>query len=163
MGELFASAFLGAILGGIVSVAITIWVERLRSSRVKLALADPLTFLPRGPLQSNWRSLQVNVSNQTPHPLVNWWMVRAPAQQCRAEISFLRLDGTPFIAQPMIGRWAAGAPEPRTIHVTTPNGTVPVLTNPQELKTTVDIFQATSSHLRGDKGRSRARRIRLAQ
>lgn len=57
----------------------------------------------------------------------------------QAEISFRRIDGTLFFGRPMTGRWA-DSPEPRLAHVQTPTGTVPALTNPEELKATVDIY-----------------------
>src|SRR5438105_532818 len=63
---------------------------------------------------------------------------------CR--IAFLRTDGTP-IGKPMTGRWA-DTPEPRVAYVVGPNGAnVPVLTNPQELKPTVDVYPGDSELL----------------
>jgi len=68
------------------------------------------------------------------------WITRLPAQQCRAEVVFLRSDGTPFLDKAMIGRWT-DTPEPRVVSVTSANGqVVQLLTNPQELKPTVDVY-----------------------
>jgi hypothetical protein len=139
MAAHFVDALLGAIFGGIVSIALTIWVERLRGPRVRIVINDPVQFLPRGPFGNNWWSLRVKVSNERLNCWANWWMVRSPAQQCRAEISFLRIDGTPFFDKPMTGRWT-DSPEPKVVSVQTQNGIVAVLNNPQELKAAVDIY-----------------------
>jgi hypothetical protein len=135
----FLDTFLGAIFGGIVTIFITIWIERLRSPQVCLAVGTTVPISPRGPIQNNWRSLRIEVSNRRLPKWAIWWMSRLPAQQCRAEICFLRLDGTPFLTEPMRGRWA-GSPEPKVAQAVTQGGTVPVLINPQELKATVDIY-----------------------
>lgn len=144
----FIDAFLGAIFGGVVTIAITISLEHLRSPRVRLAIGAVVPILPRGPFTNSWRSLRIEVSNERLPGWANWWLSRLPAQQCRAEISFRRLDGTHFFAQPMTARWAGVSPEPRVVHVQTPNGVVvPILDNPQELKTTVDIYPDASEQL----------------
>jgi hypothetical protein len=87
------------------------------------------------------------VSNERLPAWADWWLSRLPAQQCRAKISFLRLDGTRFFEEPMAARWASGSPEPTVVHVQTPTGVVPVLTNPQELKATVDIYPGDAEQL----------------
>jgi hypothetical protein len=144
----FFDAFLGAILGGIVTVGISIWAERLRSPAVRLALGDSITIAPQGPFQHNGRSLRVAVTNERLPLWAEWWLSRLPAQQCRAQISFLRLDGTPFLHHPMVARWAGGSPEPRVAHIQTPGGgTVPLLTNSEELKNTVDIYPGDTEQI----------------
>jgi hypothetical protein len=111
MSAHFFDAFLGAIFGGIVTVGITIWAERLRSPTVRLALGDSITIAPQGPFQRNWRSLRIAVRNERLPWWADWWLSRLPAQQCRAQISFLRIeDGTPFFEQPMVARWAGAHP-----------------------------------------------------
>jgi hypothetical protein len=142
MDQHFFDAFLGAIFGGIVTIAITIVLERMRSPRLQMSVGDCIEIPPRPPaFAANWKSLRVAVSNRRLNGAVEWWLARLPAQQCRASISFHRLNGTLFIAEPMAGRWAGGSPEPLVAFVQTPNGgTVPVLTNPQEIKSTVDIY-----------------------
>lgn len=136
----FSDTLLGAMFGGLVTIIITICVERLRTPRVRLAKGTTVPIPPRGLIQNNWRSLRIEVHNKRLPWWAIWWMVRSPAQQCRAEIAFLRLDGTPFITRPMTGRWAGGSPEPKVVHIQTSSGIMPVLTNPEELKTTVDIY-----------------------
>jgi hypothetical protein len=147
MGTHFLDALLGAIFGGLVTIGITIWVERLRSPQVGLAVLNPAQIAAQGPFQNNWRSLRVSVSNEPLPAWANWWMVRSPAQQCRARISFLRLDGTRFFEQPMIGRWAASSPQPKVAHVVIQGQTVPVILNPEELKVTADIYPGDSEPL----------------
>ncbi|HEY2531226.1 MAG TPA: hypothetical protein VGJ20_25400 [Xanthobacteraceae bacterium] len=141
------AAFFGVIIGGILTIIITIVVERLRSPRVRLAIGDCITLQPRGPLAHNWHSLRVAVSNEPLPSWADWWLLRLPALQCRAEILFLRLDGTLFISDPMVGRWTGGSPEPQVVHIQQPNGTIPVLTNPEELKNTVDIYPGETEQL----------------
>jgi hypothetical protein len=135
MGADFFGAFLGAIIGGIVTILITVSVERLRSPTVRLAIGHCITIPPYGPINREWRSLRVAVSNERLRWWANWWLSRLPAQQCRAEISFLRLDGTPFISDPMIGRWTGGSPEPRVAFIQQTNGPpVPFLCQPGRAK-----------------------------
>jgi hypothetical protein len=100
MAAHFLDAFLGASFGGIVTIAITIWLENLRSPSVRLAIGAVVPIPPRGPFEHDWRSLRIEVSNERLPAWANWWLSRLPAQQCSAEISFLRLDGTSFLAEP---------------------------------------------------------------
>lgn len=132
-------AFVGWFFGGVATIFITIRVERLRSPSLRLSIDPPQTFLPVGGFGNNWRSLRVRVSNE---PVPSWanWLVRLPAQQCRAEIVFLRSDGTPLFEKPMTGRWT-GSPEPQVVFLSTGvGGVVAVLNNPQALKSTVDVY-----------------------
>jgi hypothetical protein len=138
-------AFLGWFFGALATIATTIWVERLRNPLLKSSIAPPQSFSARGPFKSQWRSLRIAVANE---PLARWarWLTRLPAQQCRAEIAFLRADGTDYFDVPMKGRWI-DTPEPRVALVGTANGQVAVLTNSQELKPTVDIYPGESELL----------------
>jgi hypothetical protein len=131
-------AFLGWFFGAIATILITIWVERLRSPRLKLVIGPAREFVPSASFKAKWRLLKVEVSNES---LPSWgnWLLRLPAQQCRADIAFLRTDGTDIFDKPMTARWS-GAPEPRVSYV---SGAA-VLTNPQELKSTVDISPGES-------------------
>jgi len=56
------------------------------------------------------RFLRVKLFNK---PLSSWakWMVRAPALQCRAEITFHHRDGHNVFGRTMDGRWSS-SPEP---------------------------------------------------
>jgi hypothetical protein len=135
----FGLTFLSWVLGAVATILITIWVERLRSPTLRLSIEPPLTFSPKGGFANNWRSLRIRVSNE---PLPSWanWIVRLPAQQCRAEIGFLRRDGTPLFEKPMTGRWAS-SPEPQVALLSNgAGGVVAVLTNPQAIKPTVDVY-----------------------
>jgi hypothetical protein len=131
-------AFLGWFFGAIAAIAVAITVEHLRNPPLRFSVHQPDQLQARDPFQNNWRSLKVEVFND-PLPGWCWWLLRLPAQQCRAEISFLRENATQFIERPMPGRWA-GTPEPAVAYVSGPHGVVPILTNPQELKPTVDLY-----------------------
>jgi hypothetical protein len=48
----------------------------------------------------------------------------------------------------MIGRWTGGSPEPRVVYIQQANGPpVPYLTNPAELKNTIDIYPGETEQL----------------
>jgi hypothetical protein len=132
-------AFVSWILGTIATIVITVRLEHLRSSNLQLSIPQTLyDFQPRGPLTQRWRSLRVFVRNEA---LPTWanWLTRLPAQQCRAQLTFLRADGTPLYPA-IVGKWT-DTPEPKVVLVATPDGqTVPLLTNPQELRLAVDLY-----------------------
>ncbi len=119
--ELVLGAVLGAILSALTSVAITIKVERLRQPRLRLSIETPptdRTYDDRPARQA--RYVRVWVFNEPPSGWSNWIM-RQPALQCRAEITFHHLDGQNVFGRTMAGRWA-GTPEPTTIPVVGPSG-----------------------------------------
>jgi hypothetical protein len=135
MGEVWL-AFLGWFFGAVATIAIAMWVERLRSPKLKLSMEPPFSLGPRGPINARLLSLRLRVSNQTLPSWANFWLVRSPAQQCRAEITFHRLDGTLVFDIAMPGRWVS-APEPVVLW----DGVIsPVIANPQVLGATVEIF-----------------------
>ncbi len=139
-------AFLGWFFGGITTILIAIWVERLRSPVLKFSIEEPLTLAPTSAFSNPWRSLRVKVSNER---LPSWanWLVRLPAQQCRAEIAFLRLDATPLFEKPTTGRWT-GTQEPLVAFLSNDKGeTIPVLTNPQMLTPALDVYPDDSELL----------------
>jgi hypothetical protein len=139
-------AFLGWLLGAIATIYIAIRIERLRSPDLELAIEPLHDIQPLGPIANRWRSLKVRVSNKRPSERIDW-IVRLPAQQCRGEIVFLRGDGTQFFDKPMVGRWA-GTPEPQIRFLKLESGeTAPFLTNPQQLRPTVDIYPGDSELL----------------
>jgi len=107
------SAFISTVVGGLVSIGVVILVEYLRRPRLKLTILPPddgpWPNLP--PPVQQMRSLRLKLSNE---PLSWWanWMVRAPALQCRAAITFYDQQGQHDIfGRTMEGRWAR-SPEP---------------------------------------------------
>jgi hypothetical protein len=136
----------GVLIGGIITIVVTVWVERLRSPRVSLAVGDLLTIPPRGRFNNRWRAAHVKVSNDRLPGWADWWLSRLPAQGCRAEIAFLRPDGSPLFAGSMSGRWA-GSAEPILLPVQTPTGVSQILANSEQLKSTVDIYPGEAEEL----------------
>jgi hypothetical protein len=108
---------IGAIIGGFVSIGTAIAVEYLRRPNLILSIEKPpcdRTYGPNAPA-TNVRFLRVKLFNE---PLPSWaeWMVRAPALQCRATITFHHLDGQNHFGRSMDGRWAS-TPEPVPIPI----------------------------------------------
>src|SRR5262249_37004910 len=58
-----------------------------------------------------------------PLPRFAKWMMRVPALQCRASISFHHLDGPNIFGRSMMGRWS-GSPEPVSLPIIAPDGNV---------------------------------------
>jgi hypothetical protein len=95
---------IGVLIGGVVSLGVAIFVENMRRPKLTLSIETP-------PLdQPHQRALRVKLFNE---PLPSWakWIVRAPALQCRAEITFHHRDGHDVFGRIMEGRWAS-SPEP---------------------------------------------------
>ena len=120
--ELLLGAILGAILSALTSVVITIGVERLRQPKLLLSIETPptdATYDPGRPARQA-RYVRIWVFNESPSGWCSWIM-RQPALQCRAEITFHHLDGQNVFGRTMAGRWA-GTPEPTAIPVVGPTG-----------------------------------------
>jgi hypothetical protein len=105
MWSLIAGAGLGAVLGGILTILITIFVEYLRSPSLELSLGDHprhFSYPDTAPAQLS-RALTVRLTNK---PLRGpRWMTRAPALQCRGTVTFHHLDGQNIFGRSMEGRW----------------------------------------------------------
>jgi hypothetical protein len=119
--ELVLGALLGAILSALTSIAITVWVERLRQPHLRLSIETPPTDAQYQNRPATLaRYVRVWVVNERPAGWVRWIM-RQTALQCRAEITFHHLDGENVFGRTMSVRWA-GTPEPTAIPVLGPNG-----------------------------------------
>jgi len=108
-------SFFGTLIGALVSIGTVVFVEYLRRPRLELSKEDPPLdnkYDPPGSRPATeMRALRVRLFNKT---LPWWakWMVRAPALQCRAAITFHHLDDEQDIfGRAMEGRWAS-SPEP---------------------------------------------------
>jgi integrase len=77
----FLDALLGAVFGGVITIIVTVLVERLRAPHLTLSIEPPLEMTPRGPFPQKWRSLRVKVTNESLPRWANWWMLRSPGQQ----------------------------------------------------------------------------------
>jgi len=103
---------IGLFLGILGSLIVAMFVEWKRKPQLSISIPRP----EEVPLYSDGKkigtliALRVRVSNDS-LPFALCWMQRQSARDCRATVYFLREDGTPFINDPMPGRWA-GSVEP---------------------------------------------------
>ena len=113
---------IGAIIGALTSISTAIGVEYLRRPNLTLSEETPTLenpHKPDAPVRVT-RHLRVILFNK---PLPEWakWMLRAPALQCRATITFHHLDGRNVFGRAMSGRWAS-SPQPLPIPIVGPHG-----------------------------------------
>jgi hypothetical protein len=100
------------VLGAVITIGITIWVARLYRPSLQLSIEETPCDIPYEPGRPARKSRYVRLLLlNRPLPWYASWTVRAPAQQCRAEITFHELNGGPPIGGAMPGRWA-GSPQP---------------------------------------------------
>jgi len=111
-------AFLSTLIGALVSIGTVVFVEYLRGPSLELSKEDPpldARYDPPGSRPAmDMRTLRVRLFNK---PLPWWakWMVRVPALQCRAAITFHHFgDEQDIFGRAMDGRWA-NTPEPLRI------------------------------------------------
>jgi hypothetical protein len=119
-------AFLSTIFGGFVSIGAVVFVEYLRRPSLTLFKEDPPLDnrydASRGFPATEMRFLRVRLLNRT-LPWFASWMVRGPALQCRAAITFHDVDEQDMFGRAMEGRWS-NTPEPAPIVIAlgTPQG-----------------------------------------
>jgi hypothetical protein len=139
--------FLGIIFGAGLSIGTAIVVEYLRRPSLRVELLPPIdaTYPPGTRPVTNMRSLHAKLYNRT-LPRGAKWMLRAPALQCRAMITFHYLDDEhDLFGRAMEGRWS-DTPQPIPIVV---------LQNPDgqqlglfpELSRGVDVLPGDSAEL----------------
>lgn len=107
------STAIGIIIGGLITVATAVYVEYLRTPRLRLAIEQPPCDIPYPPgcPALNARYLRLKLSNEA-LPLVARWMQRSAALQCRGEITFHHLsDGQDVFGRGMPIRWS-NSPQP---------------------------------------------------
>jgi len=113
---------IGIIFGGILTILVAVWVEWLRRPKLKLSIEPPIDIMIN-PGNLNSRSLRVLASNASLSRFL-FFMVRSPALQCRATITFHRhADGQDIFGKPMAARWA-GALQPNSIPIVDNAGNV---------------------------------------
>jgi hypothetical protein len=140
-------AFLSTIFGALVSIGAVVFVEYLRRPSLELKENPPLDlkYDPGSRPATEIRSLRVILSNRT-LPWFARWMLRVPALQCRATITFHHLaDEQDIFGRPMEGRWP-NTPElvPIVIPPAGPGGQ-PVVLIPQSRG--VDVYPGESEPL----------------
>jgi hypothetical protein len=137
------SLIIGAIIGILGSIGTAMFVEYMRRPKLKFAIETPpleVTYAAGFPANV-MRTLRVKLYND---PLPGWarWMLRGPALQCRAIITFHELnDGQNIFGRAMGGRWAS-SPEPVPISFVTPRGERFQMFDPARftLESRIDIY-----------------------
>jgi hypothetical protein len=117
------SLIIGSIIGILGSVGTAIAIEYLRKPKLSLSIERPTLDLPypEGHPARRLRNLRILVHNK-PLPYLVRWMIRAPALQCRATITFHDVnDGQDIFGRAMDGRWA-NTPQPVATILVTPRG-----------------------------------------
>jgi hypothetical protein len=125
MWTLIIGAIIGAIASIITSGLVAMFVEFMRRPRLKLSIETPPRDAPRyNPPRNNVseaRFVRVIVHNEQ---LPGWarWMLRGPALQCKAAITFHHHDNEQNVfGEVMNGRWS-GSQEPVPLPVIGPAG-----------------------------------------
>lgn len=99
------------IIGALIAIAITIFVEIMRKPNLRIDIADPHDHAYNNNHPANeGRFLAVFVRNE-PLPWLARWMSRNTASACHAMITFHHLDGQNIFGRAMAGRWSR-TPEP---------------------------------------------------
>ena len=95
------------VVGGLITIAITIGVEYFRRPRLELRIETPPCDLldRKGCPARDARHLRLIIRNE-PLPALLHWMLRGAALQCRGEITFHHLDGQDIFGRRMPVRWA---------------------------------------------------------
>jgi hypothetical protein len=104
--------FIGAVLGTIFSILVTIVVENLRRPNLRITIEPPgdyaLGAVGAGAASEFYRALKVRVSNER-LPFLAGWMERGVALGCRGTITFHHLgDGQDVFGRALCARWAGG-------------------------------------------------------
>jgi hypothetical protein len=98
-------AFVGAVIGAIFSIIITIFVEVQRKPKLILSIGEPTQL----PLFDSSTFLRLKVQNcELPKPLK--FLQRNTAEQCHGIVVFRHLDGQKVFVNQMEMRWT-GTPE----------------------------------------------------
>ena len=99
------------VLGAIIAILITIWVENLRKPRLELRIARPTDVQYERRPATHARFLGLELLNRPLPGWARWWMSRDAAIQCHGTITFHHLDGQNVFGRAMPIRWS-GSPEP---------------------------------------------------
>jgi len=137
------------VLGGVLAILTTIWLENLRKPKLDLTIAEghnvDYTTGPSRPAQLA-RYLAVDVLNR---PLPRWsrWWSREAADACHGSMTFHDLDGRNLFGRSMSARWS-GAPEPTFVQYSPSQGpTVVVDPSRAAVGSRVDVHPGDSQRL----------------
>lgn len=108
---------LEVVLGAIIAILTTIWVEKLRKPELELRIAPPkdIEYQDRPATVARFTGLEL-----INKPLPRWargWMSREAAMQCHGTITFHHLDGQDVFGRVMRIRWADATLSPEPIPI----------------------------------------------
>lgn len=103
------------LLGAIIAIITTIFIENLRKPRLSLTLTESVNLEYEGRPAKHARYLLLDLRN-SPLPRIAKWMSRNTASQCHGFITFHHLDGQNFFGRQMTVRWS-GSPEPIPLQI----------------------------------------------
>jgi hypothetical protein len=137
---------LEVVLGAIVAILLTIWIEYVRKPKLELRVARPTDIDYQSHPANAVRFLAVELTNKPlPRPLK--WMIRNAALQCHGTITFNHLDGQNLFGRGMSIRWS-GSPEPVALQFTVGNQHI-MFADPARftLASKMDIYPGESERL----------------
>jgi hypothetical protein len=140
------SVILEVVIGALIAILLTIWVEYLRKPKLSLRIAPPVDMEYYGKPAKHARFVGIEVVN-APLPRIARWMMRNAALQCHGYITFHHLDGQNVFGRSMPIRWSS-APEPVPMILTVGYQQI-VITDPARftLSPRVDIYPGESEKL----------------
>jgi hypothetical protein len=98
------------IIGGIITILITVFTENMRRPRLTLRIIEAVDNYYEGRPANRAKYLLLEIENKS-LPLFARWMSRNAAMQCHGTITFHHLDGQNVFGRSMEIRWSS-APEP---------------------------------------------------
>jgi len=113
---------IGAFVGALLSLFISIYIEYQRKPKLDFEIEDPpLDLRYQSAPAKEGRFVRVKLQNRGMPRLLKW-LGRDAAMHCHGDIQFHHFDGAPVFSRPMPMRWA-GSDEPLS-HQVMPNGQV---------------------------------------
>lgn len=142
---------LEVILGAVLSILITIWIEYLRKPKLrfqKTNISDQdYTKYPEKRPANVARFLSVEIENRPLSWLVRW-LSRNAALQCHGEINFYHLDGQNVFGRAMVARWSGTIEPVPMIRIAGDANTIYISNIGSNLSTTrKDLYPGESSSL----------------
>lgn len=143
---IMSTTILEVVLGAVVAIMITVWVESLRKPRLSLEIGKPSDIAYDKRPAKNARFLGLELANK-PLPKIFRWLQRGAALQCHGMIEFYHLDGQNVFGRSMPIRWS-GSPEPAPMLISAGEQRI-ILTDPARftLAPRIDVYPGESERL----------------
>lgn len=143
---IMSTTILEVVLGAIVAIIITIWVESLCKPKLSLEIGKPSDKAYDNRPAKNARFLGIELVNR--HlPKIFKWLQRNAALQCHGMIEFYHLDGQNVFGRSMPIRWSA-SPEPAPMQISVGEQII-LLSDPASFTLTphIDVYPGESERL----------------